>query len=343
MKSQAWDQITFTTIKSWAESLKMSFDTSPSKGGSKVTILPASGGLGHSEDFFGDYRDFWWNSDFVALMAKRLDWAGRRQVLEIGSGKGHWTRTFAPHLTKGAEVTCVDRDPKWSAANPQWAKKFASQDIRITVRAGDAASLPFAENTFDFVTCQTVLIHLPDPLQAIREMLRVLTPGGLLLCVEPDNFALASSETSMSRTDSLDDDVAAYRFAVAQQRGRIGRGFGNLSLGGRLPGMFANIGVGNIRTFLSDKAVPLFPPYQTHEQASTIHDIKQWYASGVDFTRDEIRKNFLAGGGNEAEFEAQWEHEVSGRSRFLEAVRNNKYDGAGGMIMYLVSGVKEAG
>ncbi|HXA79717.1 MAG TPA: methyltransferase domain-containing protein [Opitutaceae bacterium] len=306
-----------------------------------ATSEPQNADPGHSADYFGDYRDHWWNPDFVELMAERLKWANRSRILEVGSGMGHWTRVIAPHLSPGAAIACVDHDPKWADPNPAWKQRLTAQGRLVTIHHADAALLPFADSSFDFVTCQTVLIHVPDPQRVLQEMIRVLQPGGLLLCVEPDNFVTSFGETSMSRTDSLDDDVAAVRFALAQQRGRAKRGLGNLSLGGRLPGMFAAIGVGNIRTFLSDKAMPLFPPYQVPEQASEIHDIKQWYESGVDFARDEIRKNYLAGGGSEVEFEAHWEHEIFSRGRFLEAIRNNKYDGAGGTMMYLVSGVKE--
>lgn len=45
-------------------------------------------------------------------------------------------------------------------------------------QAGDAQALPFPDNSFDVVVCGYGVIHVPDPEQAIREMLRVVRPGG---------------------------------------------------------------------------------------------------------------------------------------------------------------------
>jgi ubiquinone/menaquinone biosynthesis C-methylase UbiE len=136
-------------------------------------------------------------------MARRLNWAGRRRVLEVGCGAGHWTRIIARHLCPGSSVTCVDKDPKWSSSNPPWATDLRRGKTQVNILQADACALPFPDATFDFVTCQTVLIHLGDPSRALTEMVRVLEPGGLMLCVEPDNFATSSGESSLNRTIPL--------------------------------------------------------------------------------------------------------------------------------------------
>jgi SAM-dependent methyltransferase len=200
--------------------------------------------------------------------------------------------------------------------------------------------LPFADGTFDFVTCQTVLIHLSDPQLALAEMLRVLQPGGLLLCAEPDNFAVRWSQTSLSPSQSLDDEAAAFRFALAQHRGRIARGLGNLSLGGRLPAMFASAGVTGIQTHLSDKAISLYPPYDLPEQAAMNADTEQWYQSSADLTQETARESYLAGGGSPTDFEAHWSRELANRREYFDAIRRKEFDRAGGTLMYLVSGIK---
>ena len=60
-------------------------------------------------------------------------------------------------------------------------------DLWKVVR-GDATEIPLPSESFDVVTCQTVLMHLAQPADALREMLRILRPGGLLVCVEPNNL-----------------------------------------------------------------------------------------------------------------------------------------------------------
>lgn len=295
---------------------------------------------GHSEDYFGAYRDFWWNADFVELMAKRLNWESRQRVLEVGCGAGHWTRTFAPFLGRGAKVTCIDKDPKWSSSNPSWASDIGGKGIQVEIQPGDAHLLPFPDGKFDFVTCQTVLIHLSDPNLALREMVRVLEPGGMLLCVEPDNFATSSGESSLSRTISLSEEMAEMQYDLILARGRAARGLGNLSLGGRVPGMFASAGLTDVKTYISDKALPLYSPYDAPQQIALIEDIVRWYDSGVDFSRVEAIANYLAGGGSISDFETQWSLEIKRRERILSAIRNKNFDCGGGAISYLVSGVK---
>ena len=295
---------------------------------------------GHSEDVFGDYRDYWWNADFLSLMAQRLDWGNRSRILEVGSGAGHWTRAYAPFISSECEITCIDSDPKWSNPEAPWIQTMTGQGINLAVQSGNATALEFPDATFDFVTCQTVLIHISDPQTALKEMIRVLKPGGLLLCVEPDNFGVYSRSSSNDESVSLEDYTADFKFALAQQRGRIARGLGDLSLGGRLPALVAKTGLDNIQVFLSDKVMPMFLPYTTAEQVALLATIGKLHSSGVDYERAEVRRNYLAGGGNDAEFEGYWACEIANREKYHDAVNDKQYDSANGTLVYLVSGSK---
>lgn len=56
----------------------------------------------------------------------------------------------------------------------------------VTVEEGDAYHLPFPDASFDAAHCERVLMHLDDPTAALREMRRVVRPGGRVVAVEPD-------------------------------------------------------------------------------------------------------------------------------------------------------------
>jgi SAM-dependent methyltransferase len=174
-----------------------------------------------------------------------------RRILEVGSGFGHWTRTIAPHLSRGSRLTAIDSDPKWADSNGPWLRLLATQGLEVTIERAGAEAIPFPDAEFDFVTCQTVLIHVADPGASIAEMLRVLKPGGLFLCAEPDNFGTYAAATSLSGCSSLEDEVAAFKFNLAQQRGRKALGYGDASLGGVLPGVLVASGLTDVQVHLS--------------------------------------------------------------------------------------------
>jgi ubiquinone/menaquinone biosynthesis C-methylase UbiE len=150
-------------------------------------------------------------------MATQLKWSAAKQVLDVGCGAGHWTRTIAPHLSPQSRISAIDNDPKWTNPNAAWVQAAIDRGLNLKISAGSAETIPFPDETFDFVTCQTVLIHLFDPQRAISEMLRVLKPGGLMFCSEPDNFGTSSAVSSLSLSLSL-DDIACPSMIEPSQR-----------------------------------------------------------------------------------------------------------------------------
>jgi 2-polyprenyl-3-methyl-5-hydroxy-6-metoxy-1,4-benzoquinol methylase len=89
-------------------------------------------------------------------------------LLDVGCGTGHWMRALAD---RGFIVSGVDA----SDAMLEHARELNPD---ATIEQGDVDRLPFPDGTFDYVICIEVLRYLRDPTSAIREIARVLKPGG---------------------------------------------------------------------------------------------------------------------------------------------------------------------
>ena len=139
----------------------------------------------HSAEWFGDQRDFWWNRDFLDLMARRWRLSEAGSLADVGCGLGHWSRLLYPYLRAPARLAGVDREPRWVAeAERRFRNAFPDgEPASLTFTQGEATRIPLPDNPFDVVTCQTVLMHLAKPLDGLREMLRITRPGGLIVCV----------------------------------------------------------------------------------------------------------------------------------------------------------------
>ncbi|HNQ23713.1 MAG TPA: class I SAM-dependent methyltransferase [Phycisphaerae bacterium] len=96
------------------------------------------------------------------------------RVLDIGCGRGDLF-----HLVEHARVVGVDHLLEGLTLTQQ---RFA--DVGLV--CADACRLPFADGSFDVVTAQHVIEHLPEPDVAARECCRVLRPGGILLLLTPN-------------------------------------------------------------------------------------------------------------------------------------------------------------
>lgn len=114
----------------------------------------------------------------VELTQPQPDW----QVLDIATAAGHTAYAFAPHV---AHVTATDITPEMI---PVAAKLAAERGItNVTLEAADAEALPYADGSFDLVTCRIAPHHFPHVDQFVREAARVLRSGGIFALV--DNVA----------------------------------------------------------------------------------------------------------------------------------------------------------
>ena len=296
----------------------------------------------HSEEWFKAYRDFWWNPDFLELMARRLDLGACRTLLDVGCGQCHWSRLLVPFLQHPAEVHGIDLDPRWASGGEALRPTFECLGASLELRQGDAQALPHASATFDLVTCQTALIHMKDPGAALREMLRVARPGGLILCAEPNNLAAVLVRTSLSAGDSIEEVLMDVRHELLLERGKALLGEGDSSYGDLLAGCFRETGLEDIRVYLSDKAIPLYPPYESPEQQAMLQSMEAWEAegSGPEDLARSARYLGAFGAGQAHVLEELKTRRAACLAARRQAIREGRYSEGGATLMYLVSGRK---
>ncbi|MFN0167877.1 MAG: class I SAM-dependent methyltransferase [Bryobacteraceae bacterium] len=118
-------------------------------------------------------------------------WRGDEQVLDVGCGRGLLLIAAAKRLRTGRAFgvdtwRSQDLSDNWAEATMDNARLEGVED-RVHVQAGDARELPFEDTRFDVVLCSLTL-HLFNVQahreKAIREMVRVLKPGGRFYLLE---------------------------------------------------------------------------------------------------------------------------------------------------------------
>src|SRR5882757_9201943 len=128
-------------------------------------------------------EDHWWyrgRRRVLRAALDRLPLAPAARLLDAGCGSG---RTL-DELARYGRVSGIDLSAEAVAA----ARERGHDDVRVA----RVEELPFADATFDVVTCLDVIEHTPDDGATLAELRRVTRPGGLLLVTVPAYQALWS-------------------------------------------------------------------------------------------------------------------------------------------------------
>ncbi|HEY5094614.1 MAG TPA: class I SAM-dependent methyltransferase [Candidatus Eremiobacteraceae bacterium] len=141
---------------------------------------------------------------------------GTERMLDVATGGGHTALAFAPFV---ASVTAVDLTPRMLEAASAYAAERGATNI--TFALADAEQLPYAAATFELVTARIAPHHFADPRAFVREVARVLVPGGLFLL--DDNMAPEDDELDafMNRFEKWRDPSHVRAWKMSEWRAWI--------------------------------------------------------------------------------------------------------------------------
>lgn len=129
-------------------------------------------------------------------------------VLDVGCGPGTLTIDLARVVAPGKVVGVDASQDVLAEAHDELRQAGEGQEAvtNVSFDQANAYSLPFADHSFDVVHAHQVLQHLSDPIAAIKEMVRVAKPGGLIAVREADYGAM----TWYPESDGLDEWNTLY-------------------------------------------------------------------------------------------------------------------------------------
>jgi len=173
------------------------------------------------------------NPAFVEFLDLRPDSA----VLEVGSGLGILAGEVAARTAQG-EVIGIEYSPEQLAA-----ARVTQPNLRF--ERGDAHRLPFDGARFDVVYCRYLLEHVADPVQVLREMRRVLRPGGRV-CIQENNVLANEFYPDCPRFDAVWEKFAALQSKLG----------GDALIGKKLFALLRQAGFQNIRLSFAPEIHP---------------------------------------------------------------------------------------
>lgn len=186
-----------------------------------------------SADYLADTRRGLWD-DRSALAD--VDLTGRERILEVGCGSGEFTSIIQEE--SDAEIVVLDAD------GALLDRVSATDRIQ-----GDATRLPVADDSFDLVIGQAILVNLPTPETAVKEFMRV--SNDLVACIEPDNREVTVTSTVAAESELAELARRTYMSGLETDVG----------LGRRTADLFEGAGLHDVSVRYHPHRQSIEPPY----------------------------------------------------------------------------------
>jgi len=131
-----------------------------------------------------------WQQDILFDFLKKLKLKADSSTLDVGSGIGNNIGTLLEFFNN---ITATDIS---KGALRLSSEKFKNNNINFEV--ANLQKMPFADNSFDLVICTEVIEHCENPVEALKELKRILKKDGYLIISAPNYFNFAGLYKSIS-------------------------------------------------------------------------------------------------------------------------------------------------
>ena len=127
------------------------------------------------------------NPDYLEFLVRQV-WKLDQpcHLVEFGCGAGKMGLQLMPLLPPGSSYTGLDQSAELISGGRQ---VWATTPWQAEFQQGSIYATPFPSQSFDLSLAHTVLMHVPHPEQALREMIRVTRPGGWVIACEANRNA----------------------------------------------------------------------------------------------------------------------------------------------------------
>ncbi len=182
-------------------------------------------------DLAADDYEALWNAQLSPARTAMLELASLapgEQVLDVACGTGLVTLPAARAVAPAGEAFGIDVSGRMVEAARRRADEQEIPNARFTRMDGEA--LPIPVSSFDVALCALGLMYMPDPRQAVREMMRVVRPGGrIVLAVWGERVRCGWSPLFTIVEDEVTSEVCPLFFQLGQEHA-LGRLCADLGL-----------------------------------------------------------------------------------------------------------------
>lgn len=132
-------------------------------------------------EYLRSSRISWFNLDYIEFLVKCV-WRIEKpvKIADFGCGNGYLGSVLLPLLPEGSTYTGYDKSQKLIENAEEF---FSIAPYKTEFRCCDMLETYITEQ-YDFVICQTLLMHIPLPERMLQRMIKAAVPGGFIVCVE---------------------------------------------------------------------------------------------------------------------------------------------------------------